>query len=90
MVLNVAATDAIRPMDLEPVLDWTKLAREDDLHLVHHNGKTLTSGLVDMIALDGSVFWLIQHDGQGRAMILPEDDVVVFRQRRPRKNAKSC
>jgi hypothetical protein len=74
----------LRHAQLEPVLNWTKLARKDDLELVHRNGKTLTSGRVDMLALDGGVVWLIQHDGKGRAMFLPDDDVVVFRHRRRR------
>ncbi|WP_104046020.1 hypothetical protein [Arthrobacter sp. ZGTC412] len=63
-------------------MNWTKLARQDDLELVHRNGKTLTSGRVDMLALDGSVFWLIQDNGKGRAMFLPDDDVMVFRHKR--------
>lgn len=86
MAVQTHSTVPTRQMDLEPVLDWTKLAEENDFHLVHRNGKTLTSGRVDMIALDGSVFWLIQHDGLGRAMFLPNDDVVIFRHRRSRKN----
>jgi hypothetical protein len=71
-----------RHAQLEPILNWTKLARKDELELVRRSGKTLTSGRVDMLALDGSVVWIIQHDGKGRAMFLPDDDVVVFRHRR--------
>jgi ABC-type sulfate transport system substrate-binding protein len=69
----------------EPVLNWTKLARRDDLELVHRDGRTLASGRVDMLALDGSVFWLIQDNGKGRAMFLPDSEVIVFRHRRSRK-----
>ena len=78
-----------RHAQLEPVLNWTKLARKDDLELVHPNGKTLTSGRVDMLALDGSVFWLIQDNGKGRAMFLPDDDVMVFRHKRAGNRPKS-
>jgi hypothetical protein len=78
----------LRHAQLEPVLNWTKLARNDDLELVHRNGKTLTSGRVDLLALDGSVFWLIQDNGKGRAMFLPDDDVMVFRQRRAGNRTK--
>jgi hypothetical protein len=78
-----------RHAQLEPVLNWTKLARRDDLELVHRNGKTLTSGRVDMLALDGSVFWLIQDNGKGRAMFLPDDDVMVFRHKRAGNKPKS-
>lgn len=70
-------------------MNWTKLARKDDLELVHRKGKTLTSGRVDMLSLDGSVFWLIQDNGKGRAMFLPDDDVTVFRHKRPGKRPKS-
>lgn len=68
--------------DLEPVLNWTQLSRNDDLELVHRNGKVLATGNVDMLAHDGSVFWLIQHGGKGRAMFLPQEDVIVYRHRR--------
>jgi hypothetical protein len=78
-----------RHAQLEPVLNWTKLARKDDLELVHRNGKTLTSGWVDMLALDGSVFWLIQGNGKVRAMFLPDDDVMVFRHKRAGNKPKS-
>jgi hypothetical protein len=78
-----------RHAQLEPVLNWTKLARQDDLELVHWDGKTLTTGRVDMLALDGSVFWLIQDDGKGRAMFLPDDDLLVFRHKRAGNKPKS-
>lgn len=68
-----------RHAQLEPVLNWTKLAHQDELELVRRNGKTLTSGRVDTPALDGSVFWLIQDNGKGRKMFMADDDVVVFR-----------
>ena len=75
--------------DLEPVLDWTKLAREDDLELMQRNGEVLTTGRVDMIALDGSVLWLHQDDGKGRAMFLPSEDYMVLRHRKPGKGRKT-
>jgi hypothetical protein len=56
---------------------------------VHRNGKTLTSGRVDMLALDGSVFWLIQDNGKGRAMFLPDDDVMVLRHKHAGNRPKS-
>lgn len=33
-----------RHAQLEPVWNWTKLGRKNDLELVHRNSKTLTSG----------------------------------------------
>jgi hypothetical protein len=77
-----------RHAQLEPVLDWMKLAHLDELELVHHSGKSFTSGRVDMLAADGSVFWLIQNEGKGRAMFLTDDDVVIFRHRRTSEQTK--
>ncbi|WP_156037156.1 hypothetical protein [Arthrobacter sp. UNC362MFTsu5.1] len=68
-----------RHAQLEPVLDWTKLDQQDELELVRRNGKTLTSGSVDTLASDGSVFWLNQDNGKGRAMFMADEDVIVFR-----------
>lgn len=75
--------------DLEPVLDWAKLDRQDDLKLMQRNGRVLASGQVDMIAPDGSVLWLIRDAGKGRAMFFPSDDYIVLRQRRPGKGRKT-
>jgi hypothetical protein len=33
-----------------------------------------------LIALDGSVFWIIQKDGMGRTMFCHDDGLSVFRQ----------
>jgi hypothetical protein len=73
----------------ETVLNWTKIARQDDVELLHRNGKTLTTGRVDMVALDGSVFWLIQDNGKDRTMVLPDDDVMVFKHKCPGIRPKS-
>ncbi|WP_415853310.1 hypothetical protein [Sinomonas sp. G460-2] len=64
---------------LEQVLDWGTLTHLDELELVSHSGEPVAAGRVDMLAPDGSVLWLIQDNGKGRALFLPEDDVVVFR-----------
>jgi hypothetical protein len=81
-------TPAAAQLDLEPVLNWTHLARKDEVELVLRSGKTLASGRIDTIALDGSVFWIIQDDGRGRSMVLPDEDVLVFRHRRPRNRRR--
>ncbi|MHC6591317.1 hypothetical protein [Arthrobacter sp. C152] len=41
---------------------------------------TIVAGRVDMLALDRSVFWVIQADGRGRVMVCSADkpDVVVL------------
>ena len=72
---------------MEAIPDWTKLSRDDDIAL-HSGGRELASGRVDMRALDGSVLWIIQHDGKGRAMFLHSDGLIVFR-RPPAKDKPS-
>lgn len=68
----------------EPIPDWAKLSREDDVTL-YFDGQELASGRVDMRALDGSVLWIIHHDGRGRAMFLHSDGLMVFRHRTKNK-----
>ncbi len=53
-----------------------KLSRKDDVE-IFRRGELVASGRVDMLALDGSVFWVVQNDGQGRAMFLHSDGFTV-------------
>ncbi|WP_410556465.1 hypothetical protein [Arthrobacter globiformis] len=39
----------------------------------------IISGQIDMIAVDRSVFWVIQSAGRGRVMICSSDRPVVVR-----------
>ena len=64
---------------LEPTPDWAKLSRHDEITL-HRDGKEVASGYVDMLALDGSVLWLIQNDGKGRAMFHQKDGLFAIRE----------
>ena len=72
---------------LEPVPNWSKLSRADEVTICRDR-RRVAAGRVDMVALDGSVFWIIQEDGKGRAMIHQKDGLTVFRKpgrvRRPR------
>lgn len=63
-----------------PVLDWTRLSRGDVVRVMRSDGTT-AAGHIDMLALDRSVFWVIQESGRGRVMICFADrpDVVVVR-----------
>lgn len=61
-----------------PVPNWTKLARADQVAIYHH-GEEIASGHVDMLSPDGSVLWLIQDQGRGRALFLHSDGPKVFR-----------
>jgi hypothetical protein len=51
-----------------PVPDWAKLARGDLVQIAGRDGTRL-SGVIDMIALDRSVFWIVQEGGQGRILV---------------------
>lgn len=62
----------------EPVPNWTKLSRAD-LVEIHSHGRAITSGSIDMLALDGSVLWLQQDEGKGRALFLHSDGIRVYR-----------
>ena len=62
----------------EPVPNWSKLSRADEVEM-HSHEQAITSGRIDMLALDGSVPWLQQTDGKGRALFLLSDGVRVYR-----------
>lgn len=62
----------------EPVPNWSKLSRTDEVE-IHCNGRAVTSGRIDMLAMDGSVLWLQQDDGKGRALFLHSDGLRVYR-----------
>ena len=65
----------------EPVANWATLSPADEVE-IHRNGRTVAAGCVDMRAPDGSVIWLIQDGGRGRALFLQGDGVTVFRRAR--------
>lgn len=66
----------------EPVPNWCTLSRTDEVE-IHGQGRAMTSGRIDMLALDGSVLWLQQDEGKGRALFLHSDGLRVYR--RPAK-----
>ena len=74
-------TGSLRP---EPIPNWSTLSRTDQVE-IHNHGQVITSGRVDMLAMDGSVLWLQQDDGQGRALFLHSDGLRVYR--RPLKQS---
>ena len=61
-----------------PVPDWSKLSRQDAVRVLLRDGRVIT-GRIDMIAVDRSVFWVIQSGGRGRVMICSPDRPVVVR-----------
>ncbi len=62
----------------EPVPNWSKLSRADEVE-IHSHGQPISSGHIDMLALDGSVLWLQQNEGKGRSLFLRSDGVRVYR-----------
>jgi hypothetical protein len=66
------------PVMLEPVPHWNKLCKEDEV-LLFRAGEKIGAGRVDMRAMDGSVFWLIQSGGMGRHMVHAHDGLTVYR-----------
>jgi hypothetical protein len=61
-----------------PIPDWSRLCRKDHVE-VHTGGHGPMSGIIDMIAADRSVFWMIRDDGAGRTMVCCGDDVTVVK-----------
>jgi len=54
------------------VPDWSKLSRGDVVRVFRRDGGAV-AGVIDMVALDRSVLWVIQDDGRGRVMICSAD-----------------
>ena len=67
----------------EPVPHWNRLSKGDEV-AVCAPGTPKLSGKVDMVALDGSVFWIHQKDGLGRAMVCRGERLAVYRTAAPR------
>ncbi|GGI83792.1 hypothetical protein GCM10007175_21410 [Pseudarthrobacter scleromae] len=60
----------------EPIPNWTRLHRGDQID-VYENGKLVTSGIIDMLALDGSVFWVTPNGADTRRLFLHADKLHV-------------
>ncbi|MET3934494.1 hypothetical protein [Arthrobacter sp. OAP107] len=66
-----------RPHPLSPpVPDWSKLSRGDAVTARHKDGRVIT-GRIEMMAIDRSVFWVIQDHGLGRTMVYAADMPLV-------------
>lgn len=61
-----------------PLSDWSKLSRSDSVRVLLSDGSEF-SGRIDMIAIDRSVFWMIQDAGLGRIMICSADSPTVMK-----------
>lgn len=56
----------------EPVPNWTRLQRGLQAD-VYKNGTLMASGIIDMVALDGSVFWVTPNGAERRRLFLHAD-----------------
>jgi len=76
-----SATRTRRRADSLPqaIPDWSKLTRGDLVRVARRDGSAIT-GSIDMLAMDRSVFWVIQEGGRGRVMVCSADKphVVVL------------
>ena len=64
----------------EPIANWATLSPGDKVE-IHRQGR-VASGRIDRRAPDGSVIWIIQDGGQGRALFLHGDGATLFRRAR--------
>lgn len=71
----------------DPIPDWSKLSRADEV-AVYRQAEAVASGRIDMIAIDRSVFWIIQDHGLGRVMCCQGDGLRVFRRTPAREMAR--
>ncbi|MBT2515688.1 hypothetical protein [Arthrobacter sp. ISL-30] len=61
-----------------PVPDWSRLSRRDAVRVIRSDGSAI-SGRIDMIAVDRSVFWVMQDEGLGRVMVCRADKPFVIK-----------
>lgn len=61
-----------------PSEEWASLARNDRITLQRGAGPAAT-GTIDVVAADGSVFWVHLDHGSGRVAVHVDDDAVMWR-----------
>ena len=57
---------------IRPVPEWSQLSKNDAVQVAGRDG-TVTTGRIDMMALDRKIFWIIQDGGLGRIMVCSAD-----------------
>lgn len=70
-----------------PIPNWCTLAKADEVEIQQH-GQTIATGRIDMLAVDGSMLWILKDAGNGRALFLHSDGVAVYR--RSQKSIGRC
>lgn len=66
------------PVRPQPVPNWCTLSKKDEVE-IRHNGRTIATGRIDLLAHDGSMLWIHKDHGNGRALFLHSDGVTVSR-----------
>lgn len=62
----------------EPIANWCKLLKGDTVDIYGVRGSHV-SGRVYMVAVDGSIAWIVQDQGRGRSLFLHEDGFQIRR-----------
>jgi hypothetical protein len=76
--MTTVTAPAAHTGNLQPILNWCNLLRDEQV-TVYGRDRTTTTGRIDMVALDGSVFWIMEDDGNRRTMIHRNDGPTVYR-----------
>ena len=63
----------------QPIPNWCTLSRSDQVE-VHRNGRPIATGRIDMLALDGTMLWILKEPGNDRALFLHSDGITIYRQ----------
>ena len=61
-----------------PADEWASLTSNERIAVRRGEGPAAT-GTVDIVAADGSIFWVHLDNGRGRVAIHVEDDAAVWR-----------
>lgn len=62
----------------QPIHNWCTLSRSDEVE-IHRNQRRIATGRVDMLALDGTMIWILKEPGNDRALFLHSDGITLYR-----------
>ncbi|MDQ0799363.1 hypothetical protein [Arthrobacter sp. SLBN-112] len=67
-----------RPPRGQPIPNWCTLSRSDEVE-IRRNGRHIAAGRIDMLALDGTMIWILKEPGNDRELFLRSDGVTLHR-----------
>lgn len=62
--------------DLDGIPPWDS-AVEGDIVEVQRRGESVGVGEIDVMTADGSMVWILMHDGRGRILVHSDDGALV-------------